>query len=133
MKKNKKKCIIDKYTQPIYNPHNIYVCKNYTKKDLDKLFEFSDNSSIYLEDDPNIASVCYGVIDKKDNIQCIVILLNVDYGKEYKSINTISHEAFHVAYRILDYCGVELTNSSNECYAYLAGWAAECIHKTAIK
>lgn len=132
-KKIRKKCIIDKYTQPIYIPNNIYVCKNYTKKDLDKLFEFTDHSSIYLEDDSNIASVCYGVVDKKNDIQCIVVLLNISYGKEYKEINTIAHEAFHVAYRLLETCGAPLDDSTNECYAYLVGWAAECIYKTAIK
>ncbi len=45
------------------------------------------------------------------------------------SINTITHEAFHITSGILDDVGMKLCDNSEEGYAYLIGWVAEKIDK----
>jgi len=49
------------------------------------------------------------------------------------NINSICHEAFHIAIEVLGDAGLELTDSSDEAYAYLIGWLAEEIEKILIK
>lgn len=129
----KKKNTLKKYSQPIYIPHNLYVAANYTKSYIDKLFEFSDGRSIIPEhEELYTATTCYGVREKKTKKRCIVVLLHTEFLNSLKSdkseaISTISHEAFHVASEILRSSDINLTESSEESYAYLTGWAAMCI------
>lgn len=136
---NKRKTIIDKYIQPIYVPHILYVCKNYTKDKIDKLFEFVDGSSIFVDNKGTyMATTCYGVKEKATNKLCIVVLLEECVSSKYKKdkdeVNsTVAHEAFHVADEILKYCEISLDEGSKEAYAYMVGWAAECIFKTVAK
>ena len=39
---SKKKLIIDKYTQPIFPPYDLYVLKNSTPEDIKELFIWDD-------------------------------------------------------------------------------------------
>ena len=132
---NKKKNIVKQYTQPIYIPNDLYVCMHCTKEYIDKLFEFSDGTSIVEQEDSYLATTCYCVKDKKAGKLCTVVLLHDSMFKDLKKdkfglYDTCAHESFHVADEILRFCGVTLTDSSKECYAYLTGWAAKCIFKT---
>lgn len=139
MNKKKNKIIIDKYIRPIYIPHILYVCKYYTKEDIDKMFEFTDGTSIIEEETGQYsATTCYGVRDKATKKLCIVVLLSEELTKHIRKNkeevwNTCSHEAFHVADEILRYCDIQLCDGSKESYAYMVGWAAECIFKTVAK
>ena len=131
--KNKK--VIDKYTQPLYIPNNLYICKNYTQKDLDKLFYVGDNKSIttVADMDDYQALTISGAYEVDTKNACIVILINTEAtneDNEYDIINLCSHEAFHVAHRILDLCGVTLSDDSCESFAFITGWAASCMYKT---
>lgn len=50
------------------------------------------------------------------------IVLNPDHPL---SINTVAHEAVHVAMDVLDTCKVDFTQESHEILAYLTGWLVE--------
>ena len=45
-------------------------------------------------------------------------------------INTISHEATHVALDVYELCDQNVCFCSPEPFCYLQGWACECIYKT---
>lgn len=48
-------------------------------------------------------------------------------------VNTCAHEALHAAQDILSDKGMRLCNDTHEPYAYMVGWIAMCIYKTATK
>ena len=128
-KSKTKKKHIDCYEQPIYSPAKLYVCKNCTIKDIEKHF---DNCRLELVDDSWDAYCLCLVKDKKTGDSCNVIILRdvmFTYDKAGQ-IGILAHEAFHAAHGILSYCGVNLSDSSEESYAYMIGWITECIYKT---
>ena len=133
MKKNKK-LTIDKYSQPIFTPYDVYVCKNFTMDDIRNTFVWSDGSEI----EDNELTCCKGETlfslyrkDDPDKMLCIVILLYVDeFDKGTDYANVCAHEASHAAFRILDYCGIKLTNDTTEVFAFMEGWITECCVKT---
>ena len=45
-------------------------------------------------------------------------------------INSVSHEATHVALDIYELCNQDVCFCSPEPFCYLQGWACECIYKT---
>ena len=133
MKKNKK-LIIDKYSQPIYTPYDVYVCKNFKMEDIRNTFVWSDGAEI--EEDE--LTYCKGETlftlyrkDDPDKNLCTVILLYVDeFDKGTDYANVCAHEASHAAFRILSYCGIKLTGDTTEVFAFLEGWITECCVKT---
>ena len=151
VKKNSKvKPIIDEYIQPIYPPYRLYVCINCSKEDLDSKFEFEDGSSIYYSPSEyntteDVLSKVYkiksnAIVDAytnygvrlkgtEDEWAIVIVINNIEAGIN----NTIAHESFHAAHRILDHCGVTLGEDSTECFAYMVGYIAECCHKTVDK
>ena len=128
-----KDCIVDKYNT-VY-AFDIYVVVNPTKEELDKHFKWKeDNSSIYDEENNKLSAYsCIGVIDKSNNRQCFVVIINELGRDELFDINTISHEAFHITMDLLDACKLPYSEDSCEAYAYLQGYITECIYKTAKK
>ena len=126
------KSIIDKYST-VYC-FDIYVVTNPNKADLDKRFKWAeDDSSLYSESYNELtAYTCIGVIDKSNNRECIVVILNSLQDDEW-NINTFAHEALHVTMAILTSCKVEYSEETEEAYAYLEGYVTECIYKTAQK
>lgn len=134
--KNKK--VIDKYSQPIYVPQNLYICKNYTKADIDKLFYIEDHQSVLdaVNMDDYDALTIRGVYEVATSNICTIILINTE-GTDSMSteqvVNLCAHEAFHVAHRMLDLCGLTLSDDSCESFAFVTGWAAECMFKTMTK
>jgi hypothetical protein len=132
--KNNKKFTLEEYKQPIYVPNSLFVCKNFNKSRLDKLFEYADHSSIYSEEYVNssLGLTVYGCVNKKTNLYCVVVLLSDDIQKQdiLEQVDICAHEAFHVADRILEYSGVELVSGNEETYAFMVGWATRCIYKT---
>lgn len=130
---NKKSIVVDKYNT-VYS-YDVYVVINPNKVELDKRFKWAvDDSSIYDEDNAKLSAYsCIGVVDKSNNRQCFVVIVNGLTGDEYFDINTFSHEAFHVTMDILDSCRLSYSEDSCEAYAYLQGYITECIYKTAKK
>lgn len=134
-KKKKNKLVIDVYEQPIYIPNRLYVLKNYSQEDIDKLFEYDNGEQINLERLNFKAVTIHGCVEKKTDQYCIIVLLSESLLKEAKKnivdgINVCAHEAFHAVYSILDWSNVELGNDSNETFAFMTGWATKCIYKT---
>jgi hypothetical protein len=108
-KKLKKKLILDKYKQDIYPPYNLYVMANHNVEDISNRFVWDDGASIDPVELDNYQGVTYGLV----------------YHKEDKA-----HEAFHVVFRILHHCNIDLCECTNEPYAFLQGWATKCIYET---
>lgn len=129
---NKKSIIVDKY--PTIYSWDIYVIVNPNKIDIDKLFEWKeDHSTIYDEEIQKLTAVtCTGVWDKKNNKQCMVIIITSLKDDEY-NINTYAHEAFHASMDILESCHVKYSEDSCEAFAYMVGYVTECIYKTVKK
>lgn len=133
--KNKK--VIDEYINPIFRPAKLVVCKHVTEKDLNKKYCWSDGTE--LEDLGEYdASTLYGVKTKDGKYGVIIIYLNdVLFDKKNypmdEVINTLAHEALHYAYRLGDHNSFYLDNSTNEVFANLVGYAAQCAYKTYMK
>jgi hypothetical protein len=132
--KKKKKPVIDKYTQPIFPPFDLYVCKNFTEEDLKNTFVWSDGQEITEEELKCCKGETLSVLYKKDDPEknlCIIILLYVEEfekGTDYACV--CAHEASHATFRILEYCGIKLTDDTTEVFAFMEGWITECCVKT---
>lgn len=137
-KKKKHRKVIDKYTQPIFSVSNIYVCKNVTEKDLNKIFCNFDGSDIHMDTSNNElcidACTLYNVKTRKDGYAVIVVILDEEYlrkySDKYEQYFTICHEALHATKKILKYSDIYLTDDTEEVFAYAIGWIASCIMKT---
>lgn len=132
----KNKMILDKYTQPIYIPKDLYVCVNPNFNKLNKIFNLSKFEDASDQFDSCNGVTYYLIKNLSDNKLCMLVILNIESLSKYEddqAINTIAHEAFHVTNETLNYCGVEFSNHGNESYAYLIGWIAQCIYKTYVK
>jgi len=133
----KKKLIIDKYTQPIFPPYDLYILINATKEDIKNNFKWGDTDEIE-DDELNYEGkgVTYSLMTKKDDPKeqlCIVIDLHPEYfdsSNKNDYINVIAHEANHAAFRTLDYCGIKLNDSTTEVFAFVQGWMTECIYSS---
>ena len=134
--KNKKKLIIDKYTQPIFYPTDLYVVKNFTIEDITSRFVWSDGVEITEEDlgihKAQAVALCPLYLkDDKSRTLCSVILVNgIQSGS---TINVVSHESMHIAQDILEHSGIGLTRDTSEVYAYMVGWISDCFYKTVKK
>ena len=138
---NKKKMIVDKYNT-VYS-FDVYVVLNPSKDELDKLFQWSESENIKSEKNDNSiydeknkkysAYSCIGVIDKSNGRRCFVVIINNIGTDELYDINTVSHEAFHIAMELLNACDMQYSEDNCEAYAYLQGYITECIYKTAKK
>lgn len=128
----KKKCIIDEY-KTVYG-FSLFVILNADKSVVDKRFGFRDDDSSIIDDkwSPYTAYTVMGAYDKSTNRDCEIIVINKLYNTT-DDINTFAHEAFHAAVDILESCHIKLSDDTNEVFAYLIGYFAECINKTANK
>uniref|UniRef100_A0AAU8B7V9 IrrE N-terminal-like domain-containing protein n=1 Tax=Dulem virus 42 TaxID=3145760 RepID=A0AAU8B7V9_9CAUD len=128
--KKKKKSIIDIYNPVIY-PIELHVCKNVDYSILSKKYELEGHGK-----DIDIALTIFGVKElQTDKSICLVILNSEAKGFKDKAniVNTCAHEASHYVIDMFDFIGNNITQDTHEPVAYLAGWAASCIYKTAIK
>lgn len=105
---------------PVLYPRKVWVCFNATKEVLEERFEFNGTLIDELFKAKAATIVCK---DKASNLGGFLVL-SVDKTID---INSIAHEASHVADMIFDYIGEEA--NTDECKAYLIGWVAECIDK----
>lgn len=135
-----KKSIIDVYYCDIYNFDLVVANKYATVEQLKKRYKYNDGAELdidsFLTDSMATTSCC---TDKKTNSRVMLVKYNSDntskkVDKRSDFINTVSHEAAHVAidvyYHMLDQA---LRPDSSEPFCYLQGWAAECIYKTLTK
>lgn len=126
----KNKFIIDKYSTTIY-PYPVYVCKNYTFKDISKRFNGLSESDIDESKD-----LCISGITDKNNNYCILILLcknTVNQKDKSDQVNTCAHEALHATCDMLEEIEQPLSSKYSEAYCYLCGYIAQCTYKTLMK
>lgn len=125
----KKKAIIDKYDPVIY-PRLLYVCKNCTEKDINKLFVGRGGEYIRLGDSYFMYTV--PAINKKTNKYVVLVIIHDDAVKESieDQVNYCAHEADHVNFSICDDIDLSIPTSAQEASAYLTGWATKCIFTT---
>ena len=131
--KNNKKSRIDTYNT-IYNVVLIVANQYSTIEEIREIVEYTNGDEIednILEGCANV-SLCRRKSDKQDAILVKynhgVGIVGVDPTLDF--INTISHEAGHVALRIYQHMEQDVCQCSHEPFCYLLGWAAECIYKT---
>ena len=130
--KNKKR--IDTYKNDIYFA-DLVVANEYVKlEDLKKLYIYSDE--VELDNFIMEGSATTSTITRKaDNAPCILVKYNrptkvKSVNKTLDLINTVSHEATHVAMDTYSFIHQNIYDTSSEPFCYLVGWASECIYKT---
>lgn len=126
-----------KFKSGIYPP-TVFITIERNINVLKDKYMFCDNKNL-TEENINLYDDVYNALDTsgivgfpvmdKDTRELGIMLLinsidNVDTG-------TIAHEAVHIADYIYQFIGGYSQDFSegNECYAYLVGWAADCIFK----
>lgn len=129
---DKKKCIIDKYNT-VYG-FNLFVILNPDKSTVDKRFSFRNDESSIMDDEwaDYTAYTVRGAYDKLTDEDCEVIVIN-KLNNTSDDINIFAHESFHAAVDVLEACHINLSDDTNEVFAYLIGYFTECVNKTASK
>lgn len=128
---------IDTYST-VYGVDIVIANKAVTLKDLQKLYTYSDNVELDQDIMTDIASTST-CRNRKTNRYCILVKFNsnsIIKGQDKKLflINTVSHEALHVAMDLYSFSGDKVNpRDSNEHLAYLVGWITEIIYKTFTK
>lgn len=69
------------------------------------------------------AQVFYPMIEKQSLRIGTLIVFN---SKKFMEIETITHEALHVAIDVFSDLGINFDGKSQEALAYYTGWVAEC-------
>ena len=105
---------------PVIYPRKVWVCFGATKEVLDDRFTFTSPLVDELFESIAVTSIC---TEKNTEFGGVIVWTS----KKTIAINTIAHESAHVADMIFDYIGEG--TKTEECYAYLVGWVAECIDK----
>ena len=132
-----KKSIIETYKNDTYFVDLVVANEHTTLKELRKLYMFSDKVELNEEilSGDCTTSTCIRKADDR-----FVILIKYNHANTCKSIdkkvdliNTVSHEATHVALDIYENIHQNVCFCSPEPFCYLVGWAAECIYKTLTK
>jgi hypothetical protein len=132
MKKNKKSRI-DIYTN-LYGVDLVVANKYTTIEELRKDYTFYDGVEL-TEEIMDCMATTSKVRRKSDNRYCMLVKYNreskiKDRNPKLEFVNTISHEAAHVAIDIYQYIDQDLCPCSSEPFCYLVGWVTECIYKT---
>jgi hypothetical protein len=61
--------------------------------------------------------------------QGFLVSFNTDHPASYINHGTIAHEVFHAAHGVLLSRGLELTDASDEAYAYLIDWMTDKVYE----
>lgn len=132
--KTNKKSKIVVYRNDIYDCSLVVANQYVTLEELKKKYTFCDG--VELNEDvlsgEATTSRCKD-IDTGESI-CLVKYNHdtIIKGKDkfLNFINTVSHEATHVALDIYELCNQNVCFCSSEPFCYLQGWACECIYKS---
>lgn len=131
--KTNKKSKIVVYKNGVYDC-SLAVANQYTTiEELRKKYTFYDR--VELDEDilngEATTSKCRDI-----NTGEYICLVKYNHGTTVKGkdktlnfINTVSHEATHVALDIYELCSQNVCFCSPEPFCYLQGWACECIYK----
>ena len=129
---DKKNCIIDEYNT-VYG-FSLFVIVNPDKSVIDKRFAFRQDESSICDGEYSkyTAYTVNGAYDKISGEDCEIIVIN-KLKNTSDDINTFAHESFHAAVDVLESCNINLSEDTNEVFAYLIGYFTECVNKTANK
>lgn len=129
---DKKNCIIDEYNT-VYG-FSLFVIVNPDKSIIDKRFAFRQDESSICDGEYSkyTAYTVNGAYDKISGEDCEIIVIN-KLKNTSDDINTFAHESFHAAVDVLESCNINLSEDTNEVFAYLIGYFTECVNKTANK
>ena len=129
---DKKNCIIDEYNT-VYG-FSLFVIVNPDKSVIDKRFAFRQDESSICDGEYSkyTAYTVNGAYDKISGEDCEIIVIN-KLKNTNDDINTFAHESFHAAVDVLESCNINLSEDTNEVFAYLIGYFTECVNKTANK
>ena len=83
-KKSKDKLIVDKYTQDIYPPYNLYVMINYTVEDITKQFVWDDGVEIEPVNIEALINGDYGTTAETDGLLRTIHIGDYDFNKVEK-------------------------------------------------
>ena len=131
----KNKSIVDIYYLELYQVYLVVANKYATVKQLSKKYVYCNDEVLddRILDGLATTSKCF---DIKTGAKVVLVKYNKDtnvkgLNKKVDRINTISHEATHVALDIFA-CIIDqkVCLECSEPFCYLQGWAAECIYKT---
>ena len=114
---------------PVIYPRKLWVVRGKGSKEyIIKEFISPDGSRLAIDDDDTAIITTYGsVMHVKSGKYGVLVwikdITNSDTG-------AIAHEGAHVATYIFADIGAYLVPSNQEPFAYLCGWAADCIYQT---
>ena len=132
--KTNSKLILDKYYQPIFPAHYLYVMKNGTMKDIQDLFLWDDGVEISEEDFDKFKGITYCFVMRKDDpdkhLASLIVLNKKTIEKGLDIYDICSHEASHAAFHILDYCSIRLSDATTEVFSFMTGWITRCCIET---
>ena len=108
------------YSNDIYP---IALVLSYDVESVNKEYNFADGNPI--EHKLTSQATTYPVTRK--NVDYFAAAVAIIFNQDI-STKLIAHEAFHATYMMMDwFLHIPLTDSSDEAWAYLIGWIAECI------
>ena len=106
----------------VFDPQ-IYPRKLYVLDSLDELryFERRDGVALEIPSDETVDATVWPCVFKDNESYCFAV--------HFKSltIETIAHEATHIANGIFQDCQVDFDYHHDEHYAYFVGWIAKCL------
>lgn len=113
-----------KLFDPIFQKNYYFL---YTKTYL----EYKNILKSEFNKDTELDEECYGeteMIKGNDGIKGVLIWIK-NTGNIYNDDNSIGHEIHHAVVDMLEYCGLEQCEATDEVYAYVAGFlTAEIMH-----
>lgn len=122
-------------------PWTLYVCTHPTYKEFSSLFlgfnherneVFEITEEAYkkvLIDGNNASAVSVVTKDTGEKGICVVFTQENFSEITSKMVNTMVHEALHIADFFYEYMDMELSGKKDHAYIYLAGWIAEKIYE----
>jgi len=132
-----KKSIIDIYYLELYQVYLVVANKYTTVKQLSKKYVYC-NDEVLDDRILNGLATTSKCFDIKTGAKVVLVKYNKDssvkgINKKVDRINTIAHEATHVALDIYENLDQDICYCTPEPFCYLVGWATECIYKTLTK
>lgn len=134
---SKKKIIVDKYPTP-FCVRYIYIVANPTIDDLNKIFYSrgpeGNKKELISEEEADKMNSYYaytiGGAYLKDTDEAVELIVYNRAYDEFDMMNTVAHESTHATHDMLKSSDINLTEDTEEVYAYLSGYIAECFWKT---
>lgn len=126
---NDNKNKIHKFFPTIY-PRKLWISKGIGFDEIKKMFCGYDGEDIDKYWDENVVGMSKAMVFKARDRQSGEYGAFVFIGTKL-DIKDIAHESVHVASCIFDDCGMTMgfAGGKDEHFAYLAGFAADCIHQ----